>query len=104
MNLLKEKELRNKHKHMQRSREKERRKPRFLDGFKPDSKQFLRDRDLAKLNGKLYKLCIDFQALKIELEIGIEYLSRERFEILFRDVPTSEKNIVVFGMGRGIQW
>ena len=50
----------------------------ILDGFKPDSKRFLRDRDSTKLNGKFYKLSNAFNCVKIDLETVMVYESRER--------------------------
>ena len=47
-------------------REGEEEEAAFWNGFEPDSKKFSRDRSSLKSLGKLYKLCIDFQALKIE--------------------------------------
>ena len=47
---------------------------RFLDGFEPDSKRFLRDRRSSKFLGKLYKLSNVFNRLKIELDIVMEYV------------------------------
>ncbi len=59
--------------HTEEPREERERSSRFLDGFEPDSKRFLRDRDSTKLKGKFYKLSNVFNGLKIELEIVLEY-------------------------------
>ena len=61
-------EHKNRERRKARNREKIGGNSRFLDGFELDSKHFSRDQSSSKLLGKLYKLCNDFKALKIEFE------------------------------------